>query len=82
MTTAEHRSTRYLILVDGDVAQANSRRVDALKRIAVIAKSWQRWDRIEVVDSWGAHPREVISREQAEERRRERLEDAASDWDF
>ena len=59
---SEHRSTRYHILVDGEVAQANSRHVDALKRAEVIAKTWLRWDRIEVVDSWGVHARETITR--------------------
>ena len=57
--TAQPRSIRYIILVDGDVAQANGRRVDALKRAIEIHRTWLRSKRIELVDSWNVHERLV-----------------------
>jgi len=62
---SEPRSHRYMILVDDEAVQWNSRRPDAEKRARFIAADtigWRGAKTIELIDTWGHHPRLTITR--------------------
>jgi hypothetical protein len=50
------RGIRYVIVVDGSVAQAGPRRFDTARRADVIAMTWEKAKRIAVVDTLGVYP--------------------------
>lgn len=58
------REIRYVILVDGEVASAFGRRLDANRRAVRISMTWKNWSKIELVDSWGGYPRHIINNTQ------------------
>lgn len=50
--TRQPRWGRYMIFVNGNHEQSNSRRVDAFRRAKVIRQTWKTAETVEVVDTW------------------------------
>ncbi len=57
----ERRTIRYLIEVDGDAVEYYGQHKRAIKRAAIIRKTWKTANQIVVRDSWNCRPTVVMS---------------------